>query len=131
MLETAKLKNSLRRIIGAKAALYTNGDEMKLIEEAVRAYVSDVPEGKCRCGGKTKLQFRDREMTVFADSEPTAVSVKNAPVFVCESCGEEYYSLKMDVLIEREIEEEILKHLRARKEPPVEYDFLGDFLNAR
>lgn len=130
VLEATGLKSSLRRVVGAKAALYTDGDEMKLIEAAVRAYVSDVPDGKCLCGGKTKLQFRDREMTVFAASEPTTVSVKNAPVFICESCGEEYYSLNVDVFLEREIEEDILRNLRTRKEPITEFDFLRDFLNS-
>lgn len=131
MHEVKQMKSSLRRVIGVKSALYTGGDELKLIEEAVRAYAPNDPDGKCRCGGKTKLQFRDREMTVFASSEPTTVSIKNAPVFICESCGEEYYSLNVDVFLEREIEEEILRHLRARKEAPGEFDFLGDFLNAR
>ncbi|PTQ52736.1 MAG: hypothetical protein BLITH_0915 [Brockia lithotrophica] len=46
------MKSSLRRIIGAKAALYTNGDEMKLIEAGVREYVSNVPEGSVSAAGR-------------------------------------------------------------------------------
>lgn len=131
VLEATRMKASLRRVIGAKAALYAGGDEQRLLEAAVRAYAPDVPEETCVCGGKRRLRFRDREITVFRTGEPLAVRLKNAPSYICDACGTEYFDLNVEAFIEREIEEEVLRHLRARKEPPVEYDFLGDFLNAR
>lgn len=130
MFETIQ-NETLHRVIGTKAALYTGGDEQRLLEAAIRAYNPEVPEKPCACGGKRRLQFRDREITVFLRENPTTVLLKNAPSYVCDTCGTEYFYLNIEAFLDREIEKEILKHLWARKEPPVEFDFIGDFLNAR
>jgi YgiT-type zinc finger domain-containing protein len=49
-------------------------------------------EYPCRCGGKTKLTYRDEDTK--------GVHITNVPVLVCEKCGEEYYPPGVPRMIE-------------------------------
>ncbi|MFA4837322.1 MAG: YgiT-type zinc finger protein, partial [Dehalococcoidia bacterium] len=58
---------------------------MDIETEEVRKY-------PCRCGGETELEFRD-EIT-------GSILIKDVPVLVCSSCGEEWYPAGIPRMIE-------------------------------
>ncbi len=49
-------------------------------------------EYPCRCGGKTKLTYRDEHTK--------GILIKNVPILVCKKCDEEYYPPGIPRMIE-------------------------------
>ncbi|MHB1681482.1 MAG: hypothetical protein ACYCYO_01460 [Bacilli bacterium] len=95
---TQNWTEEMRHMVALKAALWTNGNEQKLLDKALREYREDIPLMKqvycAKCGQEAK--------EILADFETASgVTIAHVPTIVCDHCGNKAWRLFVIAELER------------------------------
>lgn len=87
-----QLSEGMRRMLALKAALWTNGNEQKLVERAIGAYAeqtNQLPESVTCSGCHRTLPVKPTTFTVSASK----VTFHDVPLAYCDTCNTQTGSL--------------------------------------
>ena len=101
----------MRNMVSLKAALWSNGNENKFLQLAVRAYREEIPlADECcfECTTNSKEVLADYEIP-----DGRHVIFEGVPTMICPNCGNQEWDLNVLAALER-IAEELPANTRMR-----------------
>lgn len=100
---TKKWNKEMQNMVSLKAALWTNGNEEKFLQQATRAYQEEISlADECcfECSSNSKEIFADYEIP-----DGRHVVFEGVPTMICPNCGNQEWDLNVLAALERIAEE--------------------------
>ena len=133
-LSEVRVTREEQRMAKLKADLYFNGSTAELLRKSIKEFKSEIPIKNPYCpecdSSEVSVVFVDETDTFTVADIEHEVTVKGVPATQCTNCGAVYKDLRLSTDLWKEVNEEIVYRLNARKPLMKEVHF-NDLLNGK